>query len=210
MLEEVDNFLFRKWLETLQNIVGKNGLNSILNYSHLDMYIGNFPPDNDDLAIPVQYLQHLYMAILELLGQKGAHSLQLRVGKEVMRNLIEGRPIITKPLKAAAHFLPVSKRMRMALEKFIEQSLKRAPTTLGSNRFELQEEPEYFLFIDRDYEGSEGVIANSPVCGFQTGMLQYAMEWITGTPHRVEEIECRAMGHPADVFKIWKAPERGG
>jgi predicted hydrocarbon binding protein len=202
MLEEVDNFLFRKWLETLQDIVGKNGLNSILNYSHLNMYIGNFPPDNDDLAIPVQYLQHLYMAILELFGQKGAHSLQLRVGKEVMRNLIEGRPIITKPLKAAAHLLPVSTRMRMALEKFIEQSLKRAPTTLGSNRFELREEPEYFLFIDRDYEGSEGVIANIPVCGFQTGMLQYAMEWITGTPHKVEEIECRAMGHPADVFKI--------
>lgn len=209
MLEEVDNFLFRKWLETLQNIVGKNRLNSILNYSHLNTYIGNFPPDNDDLAIPVQYLQHLYMAVLELFGQKGAHSLQLGVGKEV-RNLIEGRPIITKPLKAAAHLLPVSKRMRMALEKFIEQSLKRAPTTLGDNRFELREEPEYFLFIDRNYEGSEGVIANSPVCGFQTGMLQYAVEWITGAPHRVEEIECRAVGHPADVFKIWKALERGG
>jgi predicted hydrocarbon binding protein len=31
------------------------------------------------------------------------------------------------------------------------------------------------------------------------------VEWITGHPHKVEEIECRAMGHPADVFKVAKA-----
>ncbi|KYK36048.1 MAG: hypothetical protein AYK18_12415 [Theionarchaea archaeon DG-70] len=207
MLEKVDNFLFRKWLETLQDILGENGLKSILNYCTLQMYIDDFPPDNDEIAIPVAYLQLLYMAILELFGQKGAHSLQLRVGKEVMRNLIKGRPIVTRPLKAAARLLPETKRMRMTLEKFIEQSLKRAPTTLGKNRFDIKETEDYFLFIDRDYEGSEGVIANNPVCGFQTGMLHYALQWVTGKPHKVKEIECRAMGHPADVFKIWKAPE---
>ncbi len=29
-------------------------------------------------------------------------------------------------------------------------------------------------------------------------------------PHRIEEIECRAVGHYADVFKIWKTPEKEG
>lgn len=67
--------------------------------------------------------------------------------------------------------------MRMTLEKFIEQSLKRAPTNLGEGRFELKEEEDYFLFIDRDYEGSEDVIASDPVCGFLVGMLHYSMEW---------------------------------
>lgn len=95
--------------------------------------------------------------------------------------------------------------MRMMLEKFMEQSLKRAPTNLGEDRFELKEEENYSLFIDRDNEGSEEVIANDPVCGFLIGMLHYSMEWITGHLHNVEEIECRAMGHPADVIKIWKS-----
>ncbi|MGD2250318.1 MAG: 4-vinyl reductase [Candidatus Methanofastidiosia archaeon] len=168
------------------------------------MYIDDPPPDNDDLAIPVHHLQLLYMGIIELFGQKGAYSLQLRVGKDVMRNWIHGRPLVSTPIRAAAHFLPEPKKIRMTLEKFIEQSLKRAPSALGKNRFSLIEKEDYFLFIDRDYEGSEKVIATSPVCGFQTGILQYAVEWITGHEHRVEEIECRAMGYPADVFKIWK------
>lgn len=204
MPEKVDNFIFRKWLETLQDIVGENGLKSILNYSKLTMYIDAFPPDNDELAIPVTHLQLLYMGILELFGQKGAYSLQLRVGKKVMQNWIHGRPLISTPIKAASYLLPETKKIRMVLENFIEQSLKRAPTALGKERYSLIEKEDYFLFIDRDYEGSEKVIATSPVCGFQTGILHYAVKWITGQEHKVEEIECRAMGYPADVFKIWK------
>lgn len=210
MIEKVDNFIFRKWLETLQDIAGENGLKSILNYAHLEQYIDNFPPDNDELAVPVKHLQNLYKAILELFGQKGAHGLQLNVGRKVMKNLIEGRPLVTLPIKAAACLLPESKKMRMTLETFQEQSLERAPTTLGKGRFELREEKEYFIYIDRDYEGSEGIVSNSPVCGFLVGMLQYSLEWITGKPHKIEEIECKAMGHPADVLKIWKIPQHEG
>lgn len=207
MPEKTDNFIVRKWLDTLQDILGENGLKSILNYAHLYMYIDNFPPDNDQGAIPVEHLQSLYTTILDLFGQKGAHSLQLRVGKEVMRNMIDGRPAVTKPIRIAAKLLPESKRMRMALEKFMEQSLERAPTTLGEDRYQLEETKDFFLFIDRDYEGSEGITADRPICGFLVGMLDYAIEWITGKPHKIEEIECRAMGYPADVIKIWKAPE---
>ncbi|MBU7009779.1 MAG: hypothetical protein HXS46_03755 [Theionarchaea archaeon] len=35
-------------------------------------------------------------------------------------------------------------------------------------------------------------------------MLQALMEWVTGHTHEVEEIECRAMGYSADVFRIAK------
>ena len=207
MPEKVDNFIMRKWLETLRDIVGENGLKSILNYAHLPFYIDSFPPDTDEIAIPVEHLQQLYKAILELFGQKGAHSLQLTVGREVMHNMIEGRPAVTVPVKAAAHLLPESKKMRMTLKKFIDQSLKRAPSKLGEHRYELREEEDCFLFIDRDYEGSVDIVSTGPVCGFLVGMLHYSMEWITGHPHTVKEIECRAMGYPADVIKIWKSPE---
>jgi predicted hydrocarbon binding protein len=208
MPETVDNFILRKWLETLQDILGENGLKSVLNYAHLHVYVGNFPPDNDEIAIPVEHLQALYKAILDLFGHRGAHGLQLNVGKKVMENMIKSRPAVTIPIKAAARFVPERKRIRMTLEKFIEQSLKRAPTKLGENRYELEEKEEYFLFIDRDYEGSEGITSEEPVCGFLVGMLHYSIEWITGKPHKVEEIECRAMGYPADVIRVWKAAEK--
>lgn len=205
MPEKIDNFIFRKWLETLQEIVGKNGSRSILNYAHLEEYIDTLPPDNDELEIPIQHLQSLYEAIIDLFGHKGAYGLQFNVGREVMKNLIGGRPAVTLPIKAATKLLSESRRVRLTLEKFIDQSLKRAPTTLGKDRYEIIEEKDYFLFIDRDYEGSEGITADRPVCGYLLGMLHYGIEWVSGHPHKIEEIECRAMGHPADIFKIWKS-----
>ncbi|MBU7024592.1 MAG: hypothetical protein HXS40_10545 [Theionarchaea archaeon] len=208
MPQIIDNFILRKWLETLQDIVGENGLKTILNYAHLGQYIHNFPPDNDEGAIPVEHLQSLYRTILDLFGYKGARSLQLNVGRKVMEKMVKSRPAVTIPIKTAARLLPESRRIRMTLEKFMEQSLERAPTTLGKDRYELKETDEYFLFIDYDYEGSEGVTSDRPVCGFLVGMLDYAVEWITGNPHKVEEIQCRAMGCPQEVIRVWKKAER--
>jgi hypothetical protein len=42
MLEEVDNFLFRKWVKTVEDIE-KGELPSILHDSHWGMYINDFP-----------------------------------------------------------------------------------------------------------------------------------------------------------------------
>jgi hypothetical protein len=122
-----------------------------------------------------------------------------------MENLIGGRPAITIPIKAATKLMSESRKIRMTLEKFRDQSLERAPTTLGKDRYEIIEEKDYFLFIDKDYEGSEGITADRPMCGYLLGMLHYAIEWICGHPHTIEEIECRCMGHSTDTFKIWKS-----
>lgn len=207
MPQRIDNFILRKWLETLQDIVGEHGLKTILNYAHLEQYVDSFPPDDDQGAIPVEHLQSLYRAILDLFGHKGARSLQLNVGRKVMERMVKSRPAITIPVKTAARIFPEPRRIRMTLEKFIDQSLERAPTAMGKERYELKEEDDYFLFIDHDYEGSEGVTSDKPICGFLVGMLDYAVEWITGNPHKVEEIECRAMGSPCDVIRIWKKVE---
>lgn len=207
MPQEIDNFIFRKWLETLQHIIGERGLKTILEYAFLDQYIDNFPPDDDMGVIPVEHLTSLYRAIQDLVGQKGTGSLQRNIGRKVMERMVRSRPAVALPIKATARDLPESLRIRMILKEFIKQSLERAPTVLGKNRYELRENDDYFLFIDYDYEGSEGVISDSPVCGFLMGMVDYAVEWITGTPHKTEEIQCRAMGHSSDVIRIWKMAE---
>lgn len=203
--KKTDNLLMRIMLETVQNVVGTNGVKSILNYAHLEKYIDNFPPDNDDLEIPTKDLRLIHLALIELFGSKGARSFQLRIGREIICLSLEKRPGIAKALQMAARLLPETKRMRIGLEKFAEQMQQRQSSTLDSARLELQEEEDYFLLVDRDYHGSEGVTSLSPACNVYIGMIKYLMEWITGTLHEVEEIECRAMGHPADVFKISKA-----
>lgn len=206
MAEErkIDNLLMRIWLETIHEIVGSNGLNAILNHANIREYIDNFPPDDDELVIPVGDVKSLRLSLFDLFGGKGAKGLQLRVGRKITHNFIKKRPGIARATKIATRLLPEIKKMRLSLEHYKEQAEQRVSSSLDTPQFELLEEEDYFLIINRDNYMSKGVTSQTPVCGVTVGNLQAMMEWITGHPHEVEEIECRAMGHPADVFRIWK------
>ena len=202
---KTDNHVMLVWLETVQNIIGPSGLKSVLNYAHLPGYIDNFPPNNDNLEIPLEDLQTLYSSLLELFGKKGARSLQIRVGREAARLAVETRPQISKPVKLAARFLSEPRKMRITLEKHIEQIEKRFDYLPNFPPIELREDEDCFLYKDEAWFESEGRTSQTPACGLLAGMLMYLMEWITGNEHEVEEIECRAMGQSADVFRIEKS-----
>jgi predicted hydrocarbon binding protein len=203
--KKTDNFVMRIYLDTIQNIVGPNGLKSILNYAHLEKYIDNFPPHNDKLEIPLGELQTLFRSLYELFGNRGVRGLQLRVGRENARIGIEGQSQIVKSLKIAARMLPETKKMRLILDKIVEQSMQRFPSHFNEPLVELQEKEDYYLIIHRDRFESKDIVAQMPVCNVFVGNLQYVIQWFTGHEYSVEEIECRAMGYPADIFRIEKA-----
>jgi len=202
-----DNITMRLWLETVENVVGSNGLKSILNYAQLKHFIDSFPPDNDNQEIPLEDLRKFYLALHDLFGQKGARSLQLRIGREFVRIGTEKRPTLAKALKLSTRLVPETKRIQLALQKYADVYDERQPSLTYHPRIEVKEEDEYFLLIDKDNFESEGLSSEVPVCNTCVGRLQYIMEWITGHPHKIEEIECRAMGHPFDIFRISKAPK---
>jgi len=207
--KKTDNFIMRMYLETIQSIVGPNGLKSVLNYAHLEKYINNFPPGNDELGIPLKELQALFRSLYDLFGSKGVRGLQLRVGRESGRIFIEGRPEIAESLRSVTHILPETMKMRLVLEKMVEQNIRRFPSQSDAPLVELKEEKDCFLIIYRDRYESEGITAQIPVCNVFVGNVQYAIQWVTGGEHKVEEVQCRAMGHPVDIFKISKARKEG-
>lgn len=205
------NRIMRIYLETVESIVGYNGLKSILNYGHLEKYINSFPPDNDRIEIPEKDLRNLHLSLIELFGHKGVRSLQLRVGRESVRRGLEKLPHIARAMQFAALLVPEPRKMRIGLEKMMETVKQRSiyPSEKSSEPFlELKEEKDWFIFIYRDYWESKDVVSQQPVCGILAGIIEAIMGWITGHLHQVEEIECKAMGHPADVFRIAKARKK--
>jgi predicted hydrocarbon binding protein len=200
-----DNFIMRVQLETIQNVVGENGLKSILNYGGLKQYIDNFPPENNELEIPARDVQKLYLTLIELFGTKGAWGLQVRSGREFVQIFLEKSPTLSKTVKIATKLLSEPKRIRFALEQFIDQDNKRFTSETGDSRVTLQEKEDGFLIIYTDNHLSEGVTSQEPICGAIVGNLQKLVEWITGHEHEVKEIQCQAMGHDRDIFFIAKS-----
>ena len=203
--KKMDNYLMRCWLESIEGIVGSNGLKSILNYAHLQKYIDNFPPDDGKIEVPCADAQLLFLSLYELFGQKGVRNLSLRTGKEFSRIGLKGRKNVARAMKTASLLLSEAKRIHLVLKICAAQTNKSFSHQKGEKICSVKEEEDYFLLIYKEHFESDGIVSTSPVCGVAEGIINYVIEWATGHAHEVEEIECRAMGHPADVFRIWKA-----
>ncbi len=198
----------RVYLETVESIVGHYGLKSVLNYAHLEKYVDNYPPPNNQIDIPLEDLQNLCRSLLELFGKKGIRSLQLRVGRQIIQKSLEKRSRIVRLALFLRFLTSEHARVRGALKKLIEDVEKRYtsdPDISQGAQLEMQEKEDYFLIISRDNWESEDVISLSPVCHVTVGAVAAFVEWATTHVYEVREIECRAMGHPADVFRISKS-----
>ncbi|MBU7037344.1 MAG: hypothetical protein HXS52_05395 [Theionarchaea archaeon] len=202
---KTDNLTMRICLEVVERIAGPNGLKSVLNYAHLEKYIENPPPDNDEIVVPVEDVKTLYMSLMELFGQKGARGLQLRVGREFMCIGRDKRQEISKDLNASLQSASATERMKFTLKVFTEQFEQRWTSGSGKPRFELQEDVDHILVVDKDNPLTEDIESQAPMCFATVGMLQELLNRAMGNLHDVVEVECRAMGHPADVFRISKA-----
>jgi hypothetical protein len=140
---------------------------------------------------------------VEFFGKKGARGLKLRAGREFTGKAIEGRSMKSKTAKASLKLLPQKKRIKVLLESY-KKDLETVTSFGDSDRIEIREEDDSILLIDRDYYGSDGITTDEPMCDAYVGMIHYFIQWFVGDDYQVQEIECRAKGHPADVFKIWK------
>ncbi|MBU7040385.1 MAG: hypothetical protein HXS45_06215, partial [Theionarchaea archaeon] len=207
---KTDNFSMRVYLETIEGIVGQHGLKSVLNYAHLQKYIGNFPPLNDRTDIPLEDLQMLCRSLLELFGRRGIRNLQLRIGREIVKKSFEKYSRVTRLLLRLRFLSPEQSRLKHALILLIRVVKKRYPSEGGTSQpqLKLDEEEDCFLITFRDNWESEDVLSPSPVCHVTIGAIAALAEWATGHVYDVREIECRAMGYPVDVFRISRAYEK--
>ncbi len=197
--KKVANLSMRMWLDTIRTVIGTQELKSVLEYAHLEKYVNNCPPETYEMGIPFEDLRTLFFSLYELFGGRDLYILQLRMGRERARLSIEKYLQTARTLQTTACLFPEWKKIYMGLQRLKEETEKLYDTTM-----ELREEDGSFFMVNAGYFESEGVASPVPVCGTFVGMLQYTTEWITGYPHYVEEVECRAMGDPADVFKIAK------
>ena len=74
------NTLVRQALVSAQEVMGENGLNTVLRTSGLERFIGNFPPDNLEPAIQTSDYARLNEVIEEFYGRGGRGMLR-RIGK---------------------------------------------------------------------------------------------------------------------------------
>jgi predicted hydrocarbon binding protein len=190
-------------LESLEEVMGKNGLRTILGLAGLSKYVDTYPPDNLQKQIDFAEISAIGQALETMYGPRGGRGLALKAGRATFPDTLRQFGVLVGVADLSSTVLPLQAKLRIGLNAFAQifAQLTDQKTGVEESRGD---------FIWTIYKcpycwGREG--EHQPVCYTATGLLQESLRWLSGVREfRVEETECIAMGDGACVFLIHQEP----
>jgi predicted hydrocarbon binding protein len=198
-----NNKFARITLEALEDVMGKNGLNAILNLAHLPELIDNYPPNNLDQEFNFADFSALNQALEEMYGPRGGRGLALRAGRAAFADALRNFGALAGAGDLAFKVLPLHAKMRIglpAMAKIFSQISDQHTTVY-------EREHDFIYTIHRCPVCWGRHDSDKPVCFVATGLLQEGLKWLSGgNEFRVNESKCVAMGDEVCEFVIQKMP----
>ena len=190
-------------LDAFEQVMGKNGLNAILNLARLPNLIDNFPPDNLERVFDFADYCSLNLALEEMYGPRGGRGLALRAGRALFADALRNFGALAGVGDLAFKVLPLPAKLRIglpAMAKIFSQVSDQHSTVRD-------EENEIIYTIHRCPVCWGRSNSDKPVCFIAVGLLQEGLKWVSGgSEFRVNESKCFAMGDEHCEFTIQKSP----
>ncbi len=196
------NRMGRMILLGMEEVIGRNGVNAILNLAELPEYISNIPPHNQDLTIPFETVSRLQNSLESAYGPRGGRGLALRTGRACFKyGLREFGPELGLT-DLAFRLLPLATKLKVGSEALAGLF----------NLFTHQQ-----VRIERDNSHIQWIIERCPLCWerhtndvachLAVGLLQEALYWVSGGKiFMVEETHCIARGDKTCTILIDQNP----
>jgi predicted hydrocarbon binding protein len=193
----------------VDEMMGHASLVMLLRQAGLEQYVDSPPPLDESPSITVPEYSCLLAHIYEIFGARGSKPLFLRGGRIAAAELRKHHPTRFAVAGTALKLLPTPKRMQIVLD----QLCKEGEEAYGTPHH-LEEEDDHFDLVMSSCpycaEISKQAIATGrpvtrAVCHIPAAVIGEMVQWATGDPHLVEEVECMALGAPACRFRVVKA-----
>lgn len=196
------NKMGRMMLFALEDVLGKNGVNAVLNLAKLRHRINNYPPDNLDLGWSFDEMGALNQALDDTYGPRGGKGLAIRAGRAGLYYAIKDFGSVLGVADLAIRLLPMGIKMKVGLNAMVDTFNKTSDQIVR-----LEEDADHFYYHIVRCPVCWGRHSTVPICHAGLGLLQEGLHWVTGGKNiRVEETECIAKGDPTCLYVIDKRP----
>ncbi len=190
-------------LKALEEVMGKNGLNAILNMAHLPHLIDNYPPENLERDFEFAHYSMINYALEVMYGRRGGRGLALRAGRATFADALRNFGAMAGVGDLAFKVLPLQQKLKLGLP-----AMAKIFTTVSDQHSTVEDHGTEFHYIIHRCPvcwGRSG--EDRPVCFISTGLIQESLKWVSGgSEFRVNESECIAMGDEVCRFVIQKEP----
>jgi predicted hydrocarbon binding protein len=194
------NKMGRIVLLAMEEVMGRNGVNAILNLARLQQRIENYPPNNFDKEFSFDELGQLLQALDEMYGPRGGRGLAQRIGRACFKLGVKDLGPVLGIADLAFRVLPLTMKLRVGLE-VLAHMFER----FSDHRVRFEEDEEYFQWIMERCGVCWGRHSGSPCCHLAVGILDEGLYWVSGgKSFYVEEVSCIAAGEQTCTILIGK------
>lgn len=190
-------------IKALEDVMGKNGLNAILNLAGLNHYVDNYPADNLEKSFDFADLSSINIALEEMYGPRGGRGLALRAGRATFADALRNFGALAGVGDLAFKVLPLQAKLRIGIP-----SMAKIFSQVSDQYSTVEERENEFVYTIHKCPvcwGRSGV--DKPVCFIAVGLLQEGLKWVSGgNEFRVNESKCVALGDDVCEFIIQKEP----
>lgn len=190
-------------VRALEEVMGRNGLNAILNLAGLSQYVDHPLPDNLEKGFDFAEVAAINMALEDMYGPRGGRGLSLRVGRAIFADGLRNFGALAGVGDLAFKVLPLQAKLRIGLpaEAKIFSQISDQQSTVE------EKENEFVYTIHRCSECTDRKGQDKPICFIAVGLLQESLKWVSGgNEFRVNESKCIAAGDSVCEFVIQKEP----
>jgi len=190
-------------IKALEEGMGKNGLNAILNLAGLSNYVDNYPADNLEKTFDFADVSSINIALEEMYGPRGGRGLALRAGRATFSDALKNFGALAGVGDLAFKVLPLQAKLRIGIP-----AMAKIFTQVSDQHSTVEERENEFVYTIHKCPvcwGRAGV--DKPVCFIAVGLLQEGLKWVSGgNEFRVNESKCIALGEEICEFIIQKEP----
>jgi len=192
----------RLTLLAFEQVLGTNGIKSLLNHSGQDWLIDHFPPDNNEKAFDFADISMIYRALEDIYGIKGSRGLSLRAGRAAFASGLPDYKKFAGVTELAIRAIPISLRVSM-----MAKAVARVYNSTSDQSSSVEDASEKIIYKSHVCPVCYGRNVKEPVCYVTAGVIQEALGWITlGKTYKIEQTECIGAGDKACVYEIYKEP----
>ncbi|MFZ5917206.1 MAG: 4-vinyl reductase [Chloroflexota bacterium] len=189
-------------LLALENVMGKNGINAILNLGGLSHLIDHYPPDDLKREFDFADLTSLFVALEEMYGPRGGRGLALRAGRATFDRVLRDFGPMVGMADLAFKVLPLEVKMKVGL-RVMGETLSKISDQINK----VEDAGDHYLYKILQCPQCWERKTDKPCCHMAVGLLQEGLHWLSGGKEfRVVEIACIAMGHESCDYAIYKEP----
>lgn len=196
------NLIARIYLESIEEIMGSNGIKALLNLADMQHLIDNFPPGNLAKEFDFADFAHLNEAMEMMYGPRGGRALALRAGRKAFDQGLKNFGPMVGIADRAFRMLPLKIKMKVGLG-----AMAKAFSTTSDQISYVREEDENFVYVIERCPVCWGRQADGPICHAALGIIVQGLDWGTGgKKFKVAQVTCTAAGDPSCDFTISKEP----